>query len=660
MKKRISFLCLLGILNALMITSTLEMHAQRLLKPQDIYSVKGVSNPKISPDGKWVLYSVSKADSTKDKYSSKWYMTSWDGSETVLLTEQTQGAGAANWSTDNKYISFLASGKDESGTQLFIMDRRGGEPIQLTNFNKAEINGYVWSPDGSSIVFTINDPNYADTSKTKIRKPYEMNRYHFKQDYVGYLDNRKTHLYLFDVKTKKLDTLTSGSQNETNPVYSNNGLQIAYISNITEDPDKNNNTDIFILDLKTKNKKQITSFAGANTKPEFSPDDQYLAFFQTKSDAAFDMYDYNQLCITELSNGKQEILTAVIDRGATDFCWAADGKTLYFLMEDDREEHIHKVNIQNKQITKVSNGYSVISSIEKNKNGQMVVLQSSPNIPREIYVLENDQFRQLTNLNKDFVKEIKNIHVKGYTSTSKDGTQVSNLLYVQDTTARNLPLILFIHGGPVAQDDYAFDISRQILASAGFAVVAVNYRGSSGRGLSYCKAIYADWGNKEVVDIIGAADHLIKAGIADPNRIGIGGWSYGGILTNYTIAKDPRIKAAVSGAGSSLQLTMYGTDQYVNQYERELGPPWKNFKKWMDLSYPFFQVEKIKTPTLFMASEDDFNVPVAGAEQMYQAFKSVGIPSELIIYPKQNHGINVPSYLIHRYQKHIDWFKKYL
>jgi len=203
-------------------------------------------------------------------------------------------------------------------------------------------------------------------------------------------------------------------------------------------------------------------------------------------------------------------------------------------------------------------------------------------------------------------------------------------------------------------------MSRRILAGAGYAVAAVNYRGSNGRGLAYTKSIFGDWGNKEVKDILAVAEHLIRSGVADPQRMAIAGWSYGGILTNYTIATDTRFKAAVSGAGSSLQLSMYGSDQYIRQYETELGSPWKNPKKWLDLSYPFFKVNTIKTPTMFMASEDDFNVPVIGAEQMYQAFKSTGIPTELIIYPNQHHGLRVPSYIVHRHRKHLEWFEKYL
>jgi dipeptidyl aminopeptidase/acylaminoacyl peptidase len=191
-------------------------------------------------------------------------------------------------------------------------------------------------------------------------------------------------------------------------------------------------------------------------------------------------------------------------------------------------------------------------------------------------------------------------------------------------------------------------------------VISVNYRGSSGRGTAFQKAIYADWGGKEVVDLLGAVDHVIASGIADPNRLGIGGWSYGGILTDYTIATDTRFKAAISGASSALQLSMYGSDQYIKQYENELGVPWKSKDLWIKISYPFFQADRIKTPTLFLSGERDFNVPTIGVEQMYQALKSLGIDTQLIIYPGQFHGITTPSYVRDRLERYLAWYNKYL
>ena len=292
----------------------------------------------------------------------------------------------------------------------------------------------------------------------------------------------------------------------------------------------------------------------------------------------------------------------------------------------------------------------------------IATILSEPQLPGELYVIENKQLRRLTHIQDSVTNQIEFSKAEGFTSTSKDGAKISGILYrpVNAVAGKRLPTIFFIHGGPVGQDDYGFDLSRQMLAAAGYAVAAVNYRGSNGRGIEFTKAIYADWGNKEVLDILGAADYLVKMGIADENNMGIGGWSYGGILTNYTIASTTRFKAAASGAGSSLQLSMYGVDQYVSQYETELGAPWKNPKKWIDLSYPFFNADKIKTPTLFMAGEKDFNVPSAGSEQMYQALRSLNIPTQLVIYPGQFHGITKPSYQVDRFERYVKWFDKYL
>jgi dipeptidyl aminopeptidase/acylaminoacyl peptidase len=636
-----------------------SLFAQPFLQPKDLYKLQSIRSPKLSPDGQWILYSVSKADSVKDKFNSKLYMVSWDGKETVSLTEQTQNPGSHDWSPDGKYISLITTPKDELVRQIFLMDRRGGEPIQLTSV-KGQIQAYSWSKDGKQIVLAMKDPSTADTAKTKVRKPYEINRYQFKQDNEGYLDNRKTHLYLFNLETKKVDTLTRGNSNETNPSFHPDGSKIVYVSNTTADPDRNSNTDVFVLDVKTKTSKQLTTFKGADDSPLFSPDGNWIAYKQSNTEDGFNMYDLDQLKVINLATGVAQTIAGTLDRPITSVVWSTDSKQLFFLAEDDRKQHLHKTTVGSNTVETLTTGDVVYQALNTNAKGQFITLFSNPDMPEEIYAWEENKFRAVTQLNKLFIATTKKTWKKGFTSVSKDGTTVSGILFLPDSSSAKLPTILFIHGGPVSQDDYAFDQYREILCGAGFAVAAVNYRGSNGRGQAFTKAIYADWGIKEVMDILGAADYLVKAGYADANRMGIGGWSYGGILTNYTIATDQRFKAAVSGAGSSLQWSIYGTDQYIKQYEQELGAPWKNPKKWMDVSYPFFNVEKIKTPTLFMASEDDFNVPVAGAEQMYQAFKSVGIPTELVIYPGQNHGLSVPSYIVHRYQRHIDWYKKYL
>lgn len=642
------------------ISSIAQQNGKRSIRPEDVWRSYSVSSPKISPDGQWILYNHSKVDSIKDGYDGKLYMMSIDGNENIQLTEQTKGVGQPSWSPDNKYISFLSKGKtEESSAQIFLMNRKGGEPIQLTKI-KGEISSYRWFPDGKSILMEILDPSTADTAKTKIRKPYEIRRYAFKNDSEGYLDERKTHLYLFDIESKKLDTLTRGVFNESGAAISDDGKKIAYVSNITEDPDRNENTDIFLYDLDNKSTLQITTYAGENGTPRFSPDGRYLSYTQSTTESGFNMYDQSRLWVYDLKANTARCLSENIDRSVGSVNWSADGRFIYSIIEDDRKRNILRFDINTGASDYITDKEGAFSSLDIGKDGRMVALYSNSTTPNEIYTNTNGTFTKVSTFSTAFLAPLKLSYVKGFSCQSVDKNTVTGILYLPDSAARKLPLILYIHGGPVAQDDYGFDMTRQIMSAAGYAVAAVNYRGSSGRGMAYTKSIAGDWGNKEVKDIIAVTDYLIREGYVDPEKLGISGWSYGGILTNYTIATDKRFKAAVSGAGSSLQLSMYGSDQYIKQYEEELGKPWKNPKKWLDLSYPFFKVESIRTPTLFMASEDDFNVPVIGAEQMYQAFKSTGIPTELVIYPNQHHGIRVPSYIIHRHNKHLEWFGRYL
>ena len=655
------------VFSLLMLICTIEAQAQTLkkrnLQPADIYRLQEIYDPQVSPDGQWVAYVLSSTDTTKDRSNSDIWMVSWDGKQHLQLTNSTDGESTPRWSPDGKYLSFISARYGNDNAQLWLLDRRGGEAQKITDL-KADINDYVWSPDSKKIVLELKDPDYSDTAKTKVKLPYVMDRYHFKQDYQGYLGNRKNHLYLFNVATHAIDTLTSGNYNESEPTFSPDGKKIAFISNHSQNPDKNENTDIFVIDATPlSNAIQLTSWPGADVQPRWSPDGKSIAYLQSSSNQNFTMYGHNYAAIIPAVGGTPKLLSVAVDRPIKNLRWTKEGNALIGLLEDDRQCYPVQLNIADNKLTKLAGGDRSFGVLAYNgANNNWLASISEPQLPTELYAFENGQTRRLTFSADSFLAPLKLATVQGFKSKSKDGNIVSNILYLpaDSINAKGLPLILFIHGGPVAQDEYEFDFTRLLYAAAGYAVVGVNYRGSNGRGVDYIKAIYGDWGNKEELDIIGAADDLVAKGIVDVNRMGIAGWSYGGISTDYTIATDQRFKAAVSGAGSALQLSLYGVDQYITQYETELGVPWKNSEKWIKLSYPFFHADKIKTPTLFMASEKDFNVPTVGAEQMYQALQSLGIPTGLVIYPGQHHGIVVPSYLKDRFERHIQWFNKYL
>jgi dipeptidyl aminopeptidase/acylaminoacyl peptidase len=636
---------------------------KRPIAPIDVYRLQTISDLQVSPDGNWVAYVLSSVDTTKDRRTSDIWMVSWDGTQNIQLTNSPESESRPRFSPDGKYLSFVAKRGEERNNQIYLLDRRGGEASKLTNL-KVDVGEYVWSPDASHILLTLKDPDVSDTTKNKARAPYVIDRYHFKQDGEGYLDRRATHLYLFDVATKKLDTLTTGPYSELRPVFSPDGLRIVFVSNRTDEPDKNQNTDLFVMDAKPgAEMKRLTSWRGGDDNPVWSPDGKFIAYLQTSSDEPFTMYGQQYLAVISAEGGTPRLLSKSVDRPFSNPHWSNDGQAIYGILRDDRQALVVSFRAAGGELTRVADGERVFSNLEPNRaKHAWVALMSTPYHPAEIYALEQGGLRKITGIHDAFLASVQLATVEGFQSRSKDGTIVSSILFRPPDAVANqkLPLVLYIHGGPVAQDEYGFDLTRQIFACAGYAVVGVNYRGSSGRGIAYTRAIYGDWGNKEVVDIVGAVDYLIKQGIVDENRMGIAGWSYGGILTNYVIATDQRFKAAVSGAGSSLQLTMYGTDQYIVQYETELGPPWKNPDAWLKVSYPFFKAERIKTPTLFMASQNDFNVPVAGAEQMYQALRSLGVPTELVIYPNQNHGLTVPSYIKDRLERHIAWWRKFL
>lgn len=634
---------------------------KRPLQPGDIYRLQSVGDAHVSPDGKWIVYTISTIDSAKDKRNSDVWMSSWDGKEQVQLTSSPESESQPRWSPDGKYISFMAARK-EGKSQVYLLDRRGGEAKQLTEA-KGSLESYAWSPDGKMLALTMNDPE--DTAKNKPPKPYVINRYSFKRDVSGYLyDTLRTHLYLFDVAGKHMRPLTQGIWEEKDLVWSPDGARIAFVSNRSVDKDKNENTDIWIVDtVAGAMPRQLTTWSGSDASPVWSPDGKHLAYLRTTSDAAYEMYDETGLCVVAAEGGTPTLLSDRLDRPVMAPQWTADGKSIAALVEDDMLQYVALFNAVTGNMQKLVAGDRAFTYLQPAPQGRWITLMSDMQTPAELYVVENGALRRVTQIQKKFLDSLVLARGEKFVSISKDSTRVSGVIYYPPgKMEKSLPAIFYIHGGPTAQDELSFDLTRQMLAAQGYAVIGVNYRGSNGRGVAYSRAISGDWGNKEVMDILGAADFLVGKGVLDSTRMAMSGWSYGGILTDYVIATTQRFKAASSGAGVAAPLSLFGVDQYINQYVNELGLPWKdnNIEKYLKLSYPFLHADRITTPTQFMVGEKDFNVPAAGSEQMYQALRILDIPTELIVYPNQYHGFTQPSFIKDRYERYIAWFNKYL
>ncbi|HEU4903282.1 MAG TPA: S9 family peptidase, partial [Flavisolibacter sp.] len=342
----------------------------RTLQPSDVYRFKDISSAQISPDGKWVAYVLSSVDTAKDRRTTDVWMVSWDGKESVQLTNSPNGESNPKWSPDGRYLSFVSSRKsgeekEEEGSQVWIMDRRGGEARKVTNI-KADIEDYDWSPDAKKILLTLREKDLSDTAKSKVRTPYVINRYQFKRDYQGYLDNRNSHLYLFDLDSKKLDTLTRGNYSENEAAFSPDGTQIAFVSNRTQDPDKNDNTDIYLMDAKAGAQPQkLTTWEGADGSPVWSPDGKRIAYLQSSSSQAFTMYGQPVLAVIAKDGGQAKLLSQAADRPVRSPRWAKDGKSIWVLMDDDRQ--VNLVSFSTEGVRKnISTGDRAFGSLENN------------------------------------------------------------------------------------------------------------------------------------------------------------------------------------------------------------------------------------------------------------------------------------------------------
>lgn len=637
----------------------------RLISLDDQHRFQDVGDPQCAPDGKWIAYTLTTVDTKEDKRNTDIWMVSRDGKDQVRLTSSPEGENRPRFSPDGRWLAFLSGRPGKAkGTQVWLLDRKGGEAVQLTDV-KGRLGGFEWSPDSKRLLLsmTLTDDPPAEEGKPPAKpKPIVIDRYAFKRDGAGYLTGpHRSKLWLFDIATKKLDALTKEAFEESNGQWSPDGKWIAFVSKRGDDADRNNNTEIWVAEAAAgATPRKLTSFPGPDNGPVWSPDSKWIAYVQG-SDPKLSAYNMPKLALVSAEGGAPKLLTASLDRGVSSPVFTNDGSAIDFLVADDMNQYPARVSVNGGAVEKLAGGSRVAFGMDRAAACTVSVV-SSDTAPGEIYAFENNTYRKLTSHNDALVAELKLGATEEIRFKTKDGTEVHGLMVKPPdyVAGQKYPSLLRIHGGPNGQDAHNFSFERQFFAANGYVVYHVNYRGSNGRGQDFQKAIFADWGGKEVIDLLAGVDHMVASGVADPERLGVGGWSYGGILTNALIASTTRFKSAISGAGSAFHVALYGVDQYVYQYDNEVGPPWKALDQWLKISYPFVHADRIKTPTMYVGGEKDFNVPIQGSEQMYQALKSLGVPTQLIIYPGEFHGISRPSFQRDRMERYLAWYDKYL
>ena len=571
------------IVSVLFMVFAFAQETKKVLGIDEIMKLKSVHGAEISPDGKWVAYTVSEMDLKKDKALKRVYITAIAGGEAIPISGKEYSASQPKWSPDNKYISFLASKGEGEKTQVWTSNRLGGDAEVLTKIPQG-VSGHEWSPIGKKLLLEITDAKpwelTSDKEDDKKARPYVIARRQFKQDYVGYLDRYRTHLYVLAPGDSVAVQLTSGDFDDSNPVWSPDGTKIAFVSNRTEDPDANADTNIWVVSADNndmgKTLTQVTTNPYQDDSPTWSPDGKSIAY-KTVTSGDILWYAGERLAISPATGGKTEILTASLDRNISRPKFSEDGKAIYFLLEENRSTVLASISSKGGDLKRIVKGEISISDYNF-KQGQMVVLMGKVNRTNNLYLSEKDGLRELTKVNDDILIDLKKPSVEKINFKSADGTPIEGFVVkpIDFDANKKYPTVLWIHGGPTSQYDYSFDTEPQLFAANGYVTLLINPRGSTGYGEDFCKAIFADWGNLDYQDIMAGVDYAIAQGYADPDKLAVGGWSYGGILTNYTITKTERFKVAISGASEALYRANYGHDHYQLTWEQELGLPWEN------------------------------------------------------------------------------------
>lgn len=640
-------------------------HAGRSLSPQDWYRFQAVTGLALANDGSAAVYVVTSYDKAADESRDAIWSVDWNAGHPtrVVQLKSEDYAPSPHFTPDGRSITFLSAQTKPGTTQLWLVGRAGGSPRQLSHV-PGDVRQYAWAPDGRHAVLAVSG------AESKTPRPIVIDALHFKEDREGYLDaNSRTHLYLLDAVSGRAEALASDPlRSDSLAIFSNDAKQLAFVGKRDDAADDLGADVIYVADATAHATPRRVARVWAPNHQQliWSEDGQHLILL-LGNEPKYNAYITDHLAVLDTSSGRIQAIDGQPDRAALVPCLANDRRTLQFALEDDGYQYPAQLPVAGGTLQRLA-GPSVVEELAC-AGSHTAVLATNDSSAVEVYALEQGKLRPLSAHNQALLAELSLGSVSDLSFRASDGTDVHGQIVKPPgyVAGRRYPTIVWIHGGPNGQDDHSLELEgysppleRQLFATHGFVVLAINYRGSTGRGVQYARSIAADWGDKEVIDLRAGLDYAIATGIADPARLGVGGWSYGGILTDCLIASDPRFKAAISGAGSANQLSMYGADEYILQYNAEMGVPWRTTDRWLKVSYAFFHADRIKTPTLFMGGDKDFDVPLAGGEQMYQALRSLGVPSELIVYPGEYHVLTRPSFLVDRFQRYLDWMTKYL
>ena len=627
--------------------------AARHMTVDDVIALRTVNDAQISPDGKWVAYTVTHADLEQNASDADIWLASTLGEAPTRLTTNKKSDTSPRWSPDGKRIAFISAREEKP--QLFIMSPFGGEPERLTE-NKGGIRAIAWSPDGKSIAVVADQEPTADDEK-RIKE---------KDDAIVVDTNYKfTRLWVLDLATKKARLLATGDMVVADPQWSPDGTTIAFTTNPTPKADDGSLSDIWLVSVAAGAPRKLLENAGPDQSPRWSPDGTQIAYVtSTGSDVR-----QSRLAVIAATGGTPRMVAPAFVYQPSAPAWAPDGRTLYFGASVKTTTQLFSVASAGgtpRQLT-VANGVVAGGSFSRD-GGTVAFTMSNAGAPGDVHVATIGagplKTRQLTDHNPQ-IRELSLGRSEVVSWRSSDGMLIDGvLLYPAEYEAgKRYPLVADIHGGPAGAWTQGFSAGwsnpGQVLAGQGFAVFYPNPRGSSAYGEPFLRANIKDWGAGDYRDIQTGIDALVARGIADSTKLAQTGWSYGGYMTAWTLTQTNRFKAVVVGAGLTDMYSMYATNDIPRALDGYFGAePWNDTtedRKRSAMTY----IKNARTPTLILHGQADQRVPIGQAQELYSGLKKLGVPVQLVFYPREPHGLQEPRHQLDKMKREVEWIRRW-